>query len=307
MNRSARIREWLATQHIPATARDIMQAVEPRGEINTFCASLSAMHKKGLVRANKVNGRLYYSAGRAPKSRRDRRPTKTGRAHRVRELLADGRGYTVAEIRAKVDPGTTSSRMSASLSTLFQQGHIARAQDDWFTCYALTQEAANQALADLFATREARKAELKRARQAAAAEKRRTRAPKTPRAKPARAPKAKPSPKLKAPPVRDVPRGMPPPPTAEVRAAIASIARSRPPVRPAQVTCALDGVPERQRAASERIAADIAEFQARGGKIERLGPTQFFTRIEPANGPLRRTWAGDEASSAAPALEIDDE
>src|SRR5690606_30826106 len=115
------------------------------------------------------------------------------------------------------------------------------------------------------------------------------------RAKPARAPKAKPSPKLKTPPVPDVPRGMPPPPTAELRAAITSIARSRPPVRPAQVTCALDGVPERQRAASERIAADIAAFEARGGRIERLGPTKFFNRIgmEAANHtPPRRSRTG---------------
>lgn len=295
MNRSARIREWLATQHIPATARDIMQAVEPRGEINTFCASLSAMHKKGLVRANKVNGRLYYSAGRAPKSRRDRRPTKTGRAHRVRELLADGRGYTVAEIRAKVDPSTTSSRMSASLSTLFQQGHIARAQDGWFTCYALTQEAANQALARSLCDEGSQEG---RAQARSAGCRRREAAHQSPEDAPGEArpgSEGEAEPEAQGTPVRDMPRGMPPPPTAEVRAAITSIARSRPPVRPAPVTCALDGVPERQRAASARIAADIAAFEARGGRIERLGPTKFFDRIgmEAANhAPPRRPRTG---------------
>ncbi|PBJ83733.1 hypothetical protein CMZ84_04390 [Lysobacteraceae bacterium NML93-0399] len=37
---------------------------------------------------------------------------------------------------------------------------------------------------------------------------------------------------------------------------------------------------DQQRA---QIAADIAEFRRRGGRIERLGPTQLFRHIQPAN------------------------
>src|SRR5690606_19222249 len=37
------------------------------------------------------------------------------------------------------------------------------------------------------------------------------------------------------------------------------------------------------RRASAQIAADIAQFQANGGAIERLGPTVFFHPVEAAN------------------------
>jgi len=39
---------------------------------------------------------------------------------------------------------------------------------------------------------------------------------------------------------------------------------------------AATSIPELALANSARIAADIAAFQAKGGRIERLGPTQFF-------------------------------
>ena len=39
---------------------------------------------------------------------------------------------------------------------------------------------------------------------------------------------------------------------------------------------AATSIPEIAQANSARIAADIAAFEARGGRVERLGPTQFF-------------------------------
>lgn len=162
-NRCARIREWLATQSSPASARDIWQAVEPEGNFNAIAASLSAMSRSGTVQASKLGRRLHYTTGRPP---------------------------------------------------------------------------------------------------------------------PRRAPRATPG---------------PPPPGAALRATIGTLARGRPAMRPAPVTCSLDGISDQQRQASARIAADIAAFEARGGRIERLGPTQFFDRIGMAaanHTPPRRPRTG---------------
>lgn len=199
LNRCARIRAWLATQAIPASARDVMRAVEPKGDFAAIAASLSAMAKSGLVRVNKVGRLAYYTAGRAPTSHRERRPAKS---------------------------------------------------------------------------KATRKAAAKRATKKPAAA--------TP---------------LKSPPTRPVPRALPgpPPPSDALRATIGTLARTRAVARPAPVTCSLDGVSEQQRQASARIAADIAAFEARGGRIERLGPTKFFDRIgmEAANHtPPRRSRTG---------------
>lgn len=59
------------------------------------------------------------------------------------------------------------------------------------------------------------------------------------------------------------------------------------PARARDTDCSLVGIPSTSTAARDRIAADLAAFKARGGKIERLGPTQFFRHIGPAH-PLRR-------------------
>lgn len=285
LNRCARIRAWLATQAIPASARDVMRAVEPKGDFKAIAASLSAMAKSGLVRANKVGRLLYYTAGRVPTSPSERRMAKTGRSQRILRLLASDRGYTVAEIRAQVDPTAPSHLVAASLFTLSQQGDIARATHGRTSCYARTQAIADQALADLLAARQARNAKPKEARKTA--KKATRRATKKPAA-------AAPP---KAPPTRPVPRALPgpPPPSDALRATIGTLARTRAVARPAPVTCSLDGVSEQQRQASARIAADIAAFEARGGRIERLGPTKFFDRIgmEAANhAPPRRPRTG---------------
>src|SRR5690606_34595427 len=96
---------------------------------------------------------------------------------------------------------------------------------------------------------------------------------------------------------RPVPRALPgpPPPSEAMRAGMGNLARSRSVGRPAPVTSSLDGVSDQQLLASARIAADIAAFEARGGRIERLGPTKFFNRIgmEAANNaPPRRPRTG---------------
>lgn len=72
--------------------------------------------------------------------------------------------------------------------------------------------------------------------------------------------------------VRDVPR------TLAQGAPLAAPKR-----RTESAGCSLVGIPDANRAASDRIAADIAAFQARGGKIERLGTTQFFKHINASN------------------------
>lgn len=292
MSRAARIRQYLA-KHGPATAREVCDALQPidTDDIEAYCASIAWMVRRGVlvtIKKQRPGQRQKYKLGRPLVASQSSGKPVTGRAQRIRDYLAQhDRGFTPAELRAVIDPKARADAFCASLSQVAAQGQIARANSGRVSCYAKSQALADQALADALEARATRQARPTAPTPRAA---RRSRAKvATVRTKPV------PSSKLKAPPAREVPRGMPPPPTDEVRAAITSIARSRPAARPAPVTCALDGVPDRQRLASERIAADIAEFQARGGKIERLGPTKFFDRIgmEAANhAPPRRPRTG---------------
>jgi hypothetical protein len=285
--RAERIRAWLATQTLPASARDVLLGIEPRGDINAICSTLAQMEKAGTVQAGKVGTRRYYVIGDPPKPKAPRPPgpartrkPMTGRANRLREFLQEhDRGFTVAELRAAVDPRATSNQVSASLHTLVKQKHAHRAIQGRLASFARTAALAQAQLA----------AEVTRERAAAPT-------PKPVRQAPVPKPKAEPKPRAKrpapsapkaartrtaAPPTRELPRALPspPPPSPAMRAAMDASACNRPRGRPAPVSCGLDGVSERQRQASDRIAADIAAFEAKGGRIQRLGPTQFFTRI----------------------------
>lgn len=279
-NRAARIRDFLATCKHGATAQEVTRALDRMGDLNAYSRALSALESTGMVRSTKPLGcRRVYTLGRAPKRRPLVGKVQTGRAARIRELLAArDRGFTVGEVRAAADPQATPNMVSASLFSLAKQGHIHRASQGRLGCYGRTPALARQALEAELARRAQPKPKAPtKPRQAATPKPRPT--PKPKRVKKA-ALQAKPR-LPKAPPARAVPRAFrsPPPPGEAMRTAMNNSARATPRQRPAPVTCALDAVPAFQRQLSERIAADIADFEAKGGRIERLGPTQFFKHI----------------------------
>lgn len=97
--------------------------------------------------------------------------------------------------------------------------------------------------------------------------------------------------------VAQVVRAAPPAPAADkpLRQPRTRVPDAKPTSRPA---CSLEGIPLIKRASSERIAADIARFQRQGGKIEQLGPTQFFT-ARADNDPFLTARARGRATQAS--------
>ena len=286
-NRSERIRAWLAKHKQPATALQITHALEPFGDVSAYSSALSALEKIGMVRSTKLPGcKRLYTLGREPKRTPAQGKVPNGRAERIRTLLQQhDRGFTVAEVRAAVDPQATPNMVSASLFSLAKQGQIHRAAQGVLACYGRSAAIAKRQLAAELA----RRAEPKPPR---AAKPRKAKA--EPKPKPPRP--ARPAPARKratAPPATACPRTLhtPPTPSAAMRTAMDNSARPARRPRPVPVTCGLSGVSDQQQLASDRIAADIAAFQARGGRIQQLGPTQFFKHIgmEAANHVPPRT------------------
>lgn len=209
------------------------------------------------------------------------RPTRTGRANLIRAWLQQHeRGFTVSELRAALDPAATAAQFSGSLATLALQGDIHRATKGKFSCYACTQALADRQLRTFLADRAARE----QARTAPRPPK--PPAPPTP-ARATKASNAMPQRVTRGPTVteRDIPRGIAPAP-----------APAKP--RRTEAACALHGIPDANRAASTRIAADIAAFQAKGGRVERLGVTNVFKHIgTAANDENTRARARGAASA----------
>ncbi|NLA67979.1 MAG: hypothetical protein GX856_07025 [Gammaproteobacteria bacterium] len=185
-----------------------------------------------------------------------RRSYHTGRTQAIREFLArhSNQAFTAREIRDAVEPGGCVNLVSATLGTLAGAGKLMRVgagKGSVHFCWPIGMP--------------------KPARRKPAAP-----------AKPMRAQAVR---KPAAPARTRAPRKAPAPPrpAAEVAKAISGLAKAKraPPLRrvdtnfPAALATVDHGFDPR-RAASARIAADIAEFERRGGRIERLGVTRIF-------------------------------
>lgn len=286
--RADRVRAFLRANARAYTARELADALEPGVRVDNMLASLNTLVKSGdLVRVlhggrpHFADRQLAEATAAAPRVALTASPAAgpavqdmpappgqlTGRpptaSARIRAWLQQVDGpVTSRQVQQSVLPHTDIRVVSGLIASMVRKGLVVRTGAKGLEgLYA----PGRQARAWGFPPN-ARPPKAPKAARPPAAPK----PPKAPQPKPERPAKAtkhaKPTPRIvqrSAVPARGVPR------------ALAPLDR---PVGSA-VVCALDGIPDTARAASERIAADIAAFEAQGGRIQRLGPTQFFTRI----------------------------
>lgn len=181
----------------------------------------------------------------------------TGRTQRIREFLArnSNEAFTAREVLNAVEPGGSIDLVAATLATMASKGKIARVG------------AANKRV-HYFWPRELPKPDKRRT-----AGDKPLRAQAVRRAERAAAPVRNPKPL----------RAATPRTTAEIAKAISAIAISKglPAPRRAEGNFVApiasgDHAFTARRAASASLAADIADFERRGGRIERLGSTRLF-------------------------------
>jgi len=298
--RADRVRAFLRANPRAYTARELVDALEPGIRVDNMLGSLNTLVKSGeLVRVmhagrpHFADRELAVSAATAPRvapatpppaqtaapsgpapavDACGRPPTASAR---IRDWLQQAASpVTSRQVQRAVLPDTDIRVVSGLIASMVRKGLVVRTGTQGLEgLYALGRQARAWGFPPNARAPKAPKAAKPRA----------PKPPKVPKPKPERPAKAakapKPTPRLVQGPTlhaRDVPRGL------------ASIER---PVRRTVAACALDGIPDTARAASERISADIAAFEASGGRIERLGPTQFFKHIgmEAANSFPPRT------------------
>ena len=197
----------------------------------------------------------------------------SARTQRIRIWLSKQSGsFTSRDILHAVDPNAHINNVSAAIDHLVKRGDILRKQVGGVQRYKLSDQGLKAANDDPSLNR----SPARRKPPAAA--------------RPANAKPHNPKP-------------APPPPPASMRAMVdtsvrtasqRAIARDNAltakPVAPREarnrvppIACSMSGVPDARRIASARIAADIAAFQKRGGRIEHLGVTRLFHEIDSEN------------------------
>ncbi|WP_298580503.1 hypothetical protein [uncultured Luteimonas sp.] len=268
--RAERVREYLRSQPKACTARELVDAIEPHTQIENMLGSLNTLVKAGHLLRIYRQGRPHFAHPDAvaaaiatqPAANDDARaPTASAR---IREWMASvARPVTSREVLDAVLPHRNIRVVSAMLASLVRKGHAVREPGEGkevrFTC---GRPARAWGRPPRPRTTPRRKPKPPTPPKAA-------KPPKPAKAaRPAKAPAA-PRPRILASgpqlTARDVPR---------------TLAAAPPPARRrAAVACTLDGIPQANLAASDRIAADIAAFQARGGVIERIGTTRVLKHI----------------------------
>ncbi|MDH7453549.1 hypothetical protein QF205_10795 [Luteimonas composti] len=289
--RADRLRAFLRANPRAYTARELVDALEPGIRVDNMLGSLNTLVKSGeLVRVMHA-GRPHFAdrelavaaaatprvapiappalsqpaqAPAAPEPRTDASSRPPTASARIRGWLQQAAGpVTSRQVQRAVLPDTDIRVVSGLIASMVRKGLVVRTGTQGLEgLYALGRQARAWGFPP-----NARAPKAPKAAKPPAAPK----PPNQPKPKPERPAKAakapKPTPRLVHGPAareRDVPRGL------------ASIER---PARRSVAACALDGIPDAARAASERLSADIAAFEAAGGRIERLGPTQFFKHI----------------------------
>ncbi len=178
----------------------------------------------------------------------------TGRTQLIREFLSKhcNEAFTARETRDAVEPGATVDVFSATMTTMAGRGDIARLGADKGRVHYFWPRGV--------ATLDKRKA------------------------KGGTASKRRPAPaKHKGAPTRTVRNPKPAPTAHEAAKAISGLAAARRVAAPRRADsnflapiAITDPTFNAQCAASARLAADIAEFERKGGRIERLGVTRLF-------------------------------
>lgn len=161
---------------------------------------------------------------------------KTTRIARVLAHMVPGRDYTMAELRDAADRGCTIQRFNTTIQGMCTRGKLERVGKHRGNVRFRLPGSAPAAATGLPAA-------------------------------------------TTQPVLRPAKGGTPPPPTAALRESMTGIARQRPRRSAQNFTAAPGSVsttycPKRQ--ASEVIAADIAEFERNGGRVEKLGITRLF-------------------------------
>jgi len=269
--RATRLRDYLRAQAKACTARELVDALEPETQIENMLGSLNTLVKSGHLVRIQHQGRPHFAHRDAvlsaitaqPAANDDGRPPTA--SARIRAWMAsEARPVTSREVTDAVLPERGIRIVSALMASLVRKGHALRLPGEGKEVQFICGRAAR-----------------------AWGQPAKPRQPTPPRAAKPKPPKAPKPPKTAkppkpAPPAPRRPARGPAPAACDVPRKLVAPAPLAP-RRQAGPACTLDGIldgiPDANLAASDRIAADIAAFQARGGVIERLGNTRVLKHI----------------------------